>query len=80
MKEYRRNPFWEIPRLIRNRIPHRMGLLMRKMLCRHTHTFSYYMRDAHWHNYAGKDMGEHGGLKLEGCYLCGRVRVRDYHA
>lgn len=48
--------------------------------CEHTHTFSYNLSsDTPWYS-LGEKMGKHDSLVLEGCYLCGKVKVRDWKA
>lgn len=47
--------------------------------CEHTHTFTYGLKNANWY-YKGKLKGVHKGIVLEGCYLCGKIKVRDYEA
>lgn len=44
--------------------------------CEHTHTFRFFMPHAVWY-YKGQRKEEHGQLYLEGCYLCGKVKVVD---
>ena len=48
--------------------------------CVHTHTFKYYLpTDVLWY-FQGVKKGKHGSLVLEGCYLWGKVKVRDWKA
>lgn len=48
--------------------------------CEHTHTFEFYLpEDTTWF-FKGERRGEHSQLLFEGCYLCGKVRVRDWGA
>ncbi len=48
--------------------------------CEHTHTFRYYLpKDALWYSH-GVKKGNHESLVLEGCYLCGGIKVRDWKA
>ena len=48
--------------------------------CEHTHTFRYYLpSDVIWYSY-GEKKGNTDSLVLEGCYLCGKVKVRDWKA
>jgi len=56
-----------------------MYRLTRQLLCKHTHTFQYYLPEVDWF-YKGGKRGEHNQLVLEGCYICGKVKVRDWGA
>ena len=48
--------------------------------CEHTHTFRYYLPpDTPWF-FMGEKKGNHDALVLEGCYLCGKIKVRDWKA
>lgn len=48
--------------------------------CEHTHTFQHYLpSDTPWF-YKGEKEGAHDSLVLEGCYLCGKIKVRDCKA
>jgi hypothetical protein len=48
--------------------------------CEHTHTFKHFLpKDTLWY-FKGERGGTHDGLMLEGCYLCGKIRVRDWKA
>ncbi len=48
--------------------------------CEHTHTFRYQIPpDALWYSY-GKKQGNIDSLVLEGCYLCGKITMRDWKA
>jgi len=53
--------------------------LWKQLNCPHTHTFNYYMNGTKWMS-CGVLKGEHVGLKLTGCYLCGQVWVEDWMA
>lgn len=59
----------------------RKGLLKRLAFpCDHTHTFKYYLpSDTPWY-FKGVRRGVHDALVLEGCYLCGNIKVRDWKA
>ena len=51
--------------------------------CKHTHTFKIYMKDlpieqAWYHK--GIKMGKHDQIYIEGCYLCGKITMKDYGA
>lgn len=50
--------------------------LKRQLLCMHTHTFQRDMPEAYWLSH-GELRGRHRQLILEGCYICGKVTVRD---
>ena len=46
--------------------------------CEHTHTFRHYLpANTQWYSY-GKKMGNNDSLVIEGCYLCGKMKVRDW--
>ena len=49
--------------------------------CEHTHTFRYYLPTdtVLWYSY-GEKKGCHDSLVLEGCYLCGKIAVRDWQS
>jgi len=49
----------------------------RQLLCKHTHTFRQDLPEADWLSH-GELKGRHGQIVLEGCYICGKVTVRDY--
>lgn len=48
--------------------------------CEHTHTFMFDLpANTPWY-YKGEHKGEHDGLAIVGCYLCGKMKVVDYKA
>ena len=48
--------------------------------CNHTHTFKHYLpSDTPWY-FNGEKKGIHDALVIEGCYLCGECKVRDWKA
>lgn len=61
--------------------PKKRGWLVRFAFpCEHTHTFRYYLpSDTLWY-VKGDKKGNHDSLVLEGCYLCGKIVVRDWKA
>jgi hypothetical protein len=48
--------------------------------CEHTHTFKHYLPINTIWFYKGEKKGMHDGLLIEGCYLCGKIKARDYKA
>jgi len=80
LPEFPEKLFYKIPQAVRSRLPRPVHQFIRVTLCPHTHTFRYKMDGARWVNYVGKHKGEHPGLELCGCYLCGKVFAHDYKA
>jgi len=53
---------------------------LRRLKCKHTHTFKHYLpKETPW-CYRGEPKGKHDGLVIEGCYLCGELSIKDWKA
>lgn len=58
----------------------RLRRFTRQLRCKHTHTFTAPIDGAYWESCGVRKNGQHKGLHLRGCYLCGQVWVEDRQA
>jgi hypothetical protein len=70
----------DIAKRILESIKREYRIQRKRLLCKHTHTFSRCLPDDTVWLYRGEVKGTHPGLLIEGCYLCGRIEVRDWKA
>ena len=63
-------------RIKRSRLYAKAWWAVKQLRCRHTHTFSI-TPTYEWQSEGKRMPDKHRGIKLEGCYLCGKVWCRD---
>jgi hypothetical protein len=61
------------------KIKNELRYLWKQMNCKHTHTFKYSLEGATriYGNPHGSNQCTKHGLVLEGCYICGKIKVID---